>query len=983
MKSMAGMKLSPEDAMSWMYYATHEHTPWNAHAANGVVATGEKRNQKGDYIAAMEKARQRRLDIKDVDWDALTAGKPLTIDDIFGNTAAMSRMHFEKPKLIEHGDIELLGVEPRAGLVSREGAFGRAITTGSKNEGTILIDKALWNEAVRGDKASRELFLKVLKHEMGHVDDGANVYDRSPTEQERVADEFEARYQPRALLAGELDKLASKGTPHALAADAYKAGYNTRDAYLGSLRERFNEVNKLSPEDRLKLDAHMQKENDSKILQTPEPEIADAYKQLRGTFYPSVPADYNREGFMIRTAAGGARARGTDPTYSAEHTISDDVKRIFRTPEGEPKRQALYDDFINHYSKLYAADNPSKTAAEVLAYAEGKYQEEMKIMRGESDAGDAHFAGAIKPQGYSLPPSWRSNDLLAKLDNYARRTATDFAYQKHIESNPNLMASLGSKSYKNGIAIPDAILRANQHQQIILDPSMQSVIREFNGQPARPNDSAMAGATRLVGVGAIGPISKPKDVVATTFKGLSYLQPTDYAAGVADFVGRLANWGELRQRSYESGLNRRDAAAQMKTVLGSADELSNWMTKSAEKISKYTGLNQLESAARTIAQGWGETIVGLTKTRALSGDVKSAEFLDKLSKDWRSRTDADLAAQVGRLLQGTYDMRTLPAWALEGPAAPFLTWSKWSIGQYNNFKKFAIEPAMKGDVAPLIGQMVIGVAGGSAVQAVADWMNNRENKDINWSELSSWVDQNQGQLGKDGVELLGQKLLTLAQNLGTFGFAGDLAKTLVDSVSGGGQGVGTMPVYDAAIDTGKRTMAALKAIDNGEDFGRVLRQLVVDLGKGHFQVARAASNWIDTDSNLEYNDKRRRRLYDELSGTPQAGNAFAVSYDNLTERDLDRAEPEQVGDIASRLIERAATESRSLEEFQQKIRKYKTSQNGVMPNPERDPAKAMGYLSWLEDSSPGAGVDANVRYESNKRMAAFRKAAIAQGSGVY
>ncbi len=422
----------------------------------------------------------------------------------------------------------------------------------------------------------------------------------------------------------------------------------------------------------------------------------------------------------------------------------------------------------------------------------------------------------------------------------------------------------------------------------------------------------------------------------------------------------------------------------MRQVLGIAEDSTAFMDKAARVLSKATFVNDLESAARVIAQGWGETIVGINKKLALSGDKNATQMLDTLTKDWRTRSDADLAAQVGRLLQGSYDMRQLPASVLEGAAAPYLTWSKWSIGQYDSFVKYAIQPALQGNMKPLIGQMLIGVLGGGAISAVQEWLNNREGKDISWKELESWMQQNQGELGADGGQLLGQKLLSMAQKMGTFGFAGDLVKMTLDAAAGGAsQGIATMPAIDAIYDVSKRAAAAGKALDDGEDFGLVLKALLQDSLTGHVQALRVARNWLDEDENLRYDDRRKRRLFDELTGLPNKGGTFAVNYSNLSEREFERGEiTPQTSEEAFSLVSRAREEATTPEDYASRIRKLKTSQNAIMPSLERQPLKAARYLSWLEGTEEGLGSETVKRYLIREQEDKYRKSLVEGLSGL-
>ena len=794
----------------------------------------------------------------------------------------------------------------------------------------------------------------------------------------------ETRYQ-RGLLEkiqtpSEMDALIKQGGPFERVGSTIRDASNTRDYKQGEWSSKYSLATKLRPDDQVRLFNHLAQEFDSGVRSAPATELRAAYDQLRNEYLPAIVNDYNAQGFTVRDTAG-QRARGSNPTYIPLHAIADEVKTILTTLQGSPEYKKLENDFKQWNTQLRQADGA--TLQEAQNYANEKFEEKIQITaKTPGIESGIPFSGARKPEGYPLPPSWRSTDLISNLDNYTKRSATDFAYQKHVESSPEAMAALGAKTMVNNQPIPANILAATPN--VINNDSVQSVLREYRGTPAQKNEGVLSGIGRSVSAATIGPVSKVGDIGTSLIKGLVYMPAGEYTSGLIDFTNRLGDWAALKERSYASGLNKRDAAQNMRQVLGIAEDSVNFMDKVARVISKGTGLNQLESVARTVAQAWGETVVKYNKTLALGGDKNALQMLDTLSPDWRTRSDADLSAQVGRLLQGSYDMRQLPASVLEGAAAPYLTWSKWSIGQYDSFVKYAMKPAMQGNVKPLIGQMLIGVLGGGAVSAVQEWLNNRQGKDISWKELESWMQQNQGQLGADGGQLLAQKLLTMAQKLGTFGFAGDIAKMTVDAASGGSaQGIATMPALDAIYDVSKRAAAAAKALDDGEDFGLVLQALLKDSVIGHMQVARVARNWLDEDENLRYDDRRSRRLYDELSGLPSKGGAFAVNYSNLSEREFERGDiTEKTGEEAFNLVSRARQEATSGEDYASRIRKLKTSQNQIMPSLERQPMKAARYLSFVEGAEPGKGSETLKRYYTRQNEDKYRKSLIEGMSGI-
>jgi hypothetical protein len=927
-KSMIGMKLSPEDALAWMHYATTEAVPWKGVAVAKTGDVGGERMQRGSELFG------------------------LTNEDF----APSSDPKFLHATHLEQNNPTGLRVAAR------------------EPSGKVTIGKL-------GD-LHMDLPTVTENSEFGFVDKTGNFLTREQASAQRANPDI--RYQ-RSILSeaktpAELDYLASKGGPFADVATNVKAAYNTRDFKQGQWSSKFSLTSALPEEARVRLFNHLAGEFDSGVRSTPASDIRAAYDQLRNEYLPAIVNDYNAQGFTVRDTAG-QRARGTNPTYFPLHSVADDVERILTTMQGSPEWDKLKADFINWNTQLRQADGAS--LAEAQRYADEKFQERVGITsKPPGIESGIPFSGARKPEGYPLPPSWRSNDIIDILNNYTRRSATDFAYQQHVESSPVAMAALGAKTMLNNQPIPANVLQSTP--LIINEPSVQSVLREYRGTPAQRTDGALQSFGRFVSASTIGPVSKVGDIGTSMFKGLAYLQGSEYASGLADFTKRIGDWAALKERSYASGLNKRDAAENMRQVLGIAEDSTAFMDKAARVLSKATFVNDLESAARVIAQGWGETIVGINKKLALSGDKNATQMLDTLTKDWRTRSDADLAAQVGRLLQGSYDMRQLPASVLEGAAAPYLTWSKWSIGQYDSFVKYAIQPALQGNMKPLIGQMLIGVLGGGAISAVQEWLNNREGKDISWKELESWMQQNQGELGADGGQLLGQKLLSMAQKMGTFGFAGDLVKMTLDAYAGGAsQGIATMPAIDAIYDVSKRAAAAGKALDDGEDFGLVLKALLQDSLTGHVQALRVARNWLDEDENLRYDDRRKRRLFDELTGLPNKGGTFAVNYSNLSEREFERGEiTEKTGEEAFSLVSRAREEATTPEDYASRIRKYKTSQNQIMPSLERQPMKAARYLSFVEGAEEGAGAETLKRYLTREQENKYRKSLIEGMSGL-
>jgi hypothetical protein len=741
----------------------------------------------------------------------------------------------------------------------------------------------------------------------------------------------------------------------------------------------------LSYGDAAKLTSHLYNEYRNQQLITPAPEIAAAYNEWRTQAKPFWVNEANKAGHQIRSGKG-LRDRIESEFWLPGQKESDEVREILSSKVGTPEYQKLKDDYLRDATDDYLSKGMQQNKAQEKALAD--FEERRALINQSFDpSAPATFAGARKPMGRPLPESWIEKDFRKVFENYNRRSAKDYASQEHFEKSPEVMAALGSKKFFNDQDIPANVL---QNTNVIApDPSVQSVMREFSGQPLQMPGKTVRSFGSMASALALQTISRIGDVGGTVTKPLAYIGLGDYGAYMGGMAEKLSNWSKLQARSIESGLNNPNAHQNFRQVVGMGEDAGKYMQKVLDGLGFITGSSKLESIARTLAQAQGEMIVSINKRKALTGDKDAVRFLDTLNADWRTQSDMALAAQFGQMMQGTYDMRQLPAWFLEGGAAPYLTWSKWSMGQMNNFRKFAVEPAMQGNLKPLIAQVLVGMAGGGAIEQIQEWLNNKESKAVNWSELESWAKQNEGKIGTDGGELLMQKLMMMAQKTGTFGFAGDLAMMPINALVGDTQSaVGVFPAAELATDVAKNLAGAITAIDKGEDVGLVLQRFGKNVIVGKTQMLRVANNWVDEianegTENLRSADRRKMRLFEELSGTGRSNGMFPVSYENLGEQAFERGSvSEKTGEEAFNLVKTARESATSREDYASRIRKYKTSQNQIMPSLERQPMKAARYLNWLEGTEEGKGGETMRRYMIRQSEDKYRKSLIEGLSGL-
>jgi len=785
---------------------------------------------------------------------------------------------------------------------------------------------------------------------------------------------------------GEIDQITRRGGVYETVGRAMTRAYNTADSMLGKARSLGLTITKLNYSDANKLRSHLYNEYRNQQLITPAPEIAEAYKEWRTQAKPFWVAEANKAGFKIDAGKKGLRDRIESEFWFPGHKLSDEARDILASKVGTPEYQKLKNDYLRDAEANYLSQG--KVMAEAQEKALVDFEEQRALNNKTFDpSAPANFAGARKPMGRPLPESWVEKDFRKTFESYNARSAKDYAAQQHFEKSPEVMAALGSKKFFNDQPIPASVLQSTE--VIAPDPSIQSVMREFSGQPLQMPGKTIRSFGAAASALALQTISRIGDVGGTVTKPLAYIGLGDYGAYMGGMAEKLSDWSKLKARSIESGLNNPNANQDFHQVIGMGQDAGKYMQKVLDSIGFITGSSKLESVARTLAQAQGEMIVSINKRKAATGDKDAVRFLDTLNNDWRTQSDMALAAQFGQMMQGTYDMRQLPAWFLEGGAAPYLTWSKWSMSQMNNFRKFAVEPAMQGNLKPLIAQVLVGMAGGGAIEQVQEWLSGKESKAVKWSELESWARQNEGTIGTDGGELLLQKFMIMAQKTGTFGFAGDLAMMPINALVGDTQSsVGVFPAAELAADLAKNVAGALTAIDKGEDVGLVMQRFGKNVIVGKTQMARVASTWIDEvfnegSDNLRSADRRKARLFEELSGTGRSNGMFPVSYENLAEQEFERGSvSEKTGEEAFDLVSRAREQATSPEDYASRIRKLKTSQNAIMPSLERQPMKAARYLGFVEGAEPGKGSETLKRYYTRQNEDKYRKSLIEGMSGI-
>ena len=457
-----------------------------------------------------------------------------------------------------------------------------------------------------------------------------------------------------------------------------------------------------------------------------------------------------------------------------------------------------------------------------------------------------------------------------------------------------------------------------------------------------------------------GPLTRGTDFLTTPFKAIPQIGAIKTAKAIARTIG---DWGNTYERSLQSGLNSADGKSFMHEVLGSNDKISGLFDALASGINTWTGSEAIEKAARTLAQGLGEYVAHETKAAALAGSAKDVAFLNKLGSDWRTATPENLGARIGRIYQGEYNATNLPSWIVDSKAAPFFSMMRWNIEQFNNFRKYALEPITnpavpgKPNFGPALATIFAGTIGGLAIEELRQELTGRKDYNATFTELANAHDPVRA------TQELAGKLATAAQLTGTFGIWSEIMKQGIDVLNNRMPQGFRMPAMEVTDGNIKLAISAVKAINQGEPFDRVLPELMKQIGNNNVQLFRLlydqAGRFELSDEakydREQHNFRRDQGMFNSLAGYPvNPTESSPPSLNTVTQQAFRReTDPSKMMEEAMTLRRKALArfaETGDPLEYTQSLRQFANMGQAIAPNPERQPVKFANYLNFVRAS---------------------------------
>jgi hypothetical protein len=614
-----------------------------------------------------------------------------------------------------------------------------------------------------------------------------------------------------------------------------------------------------------------------------------------------------------------------DVTYIPHITDRKIIQTIQKNPLSIDSKK-LQKDFIAYQVPKLKARGSNDPVGE----AEGNLK---KILEGYNQKSPdlTKFGPIDKAEGVGLPVSWREKNALNALNRYLDRAARRFAYEDAIASKPDIAKSIET-------------LSGNPHVKKVLE----------NVQGIRKIDEAKLDA--LLGVvrsGNLGTLTGLRDFTANFTLGMQHQQ--NPVQSVGSWFHAFSHIKSNIADGYKSGVIR----LHMNELEWS--DTVNALRKVSDVLSASQGRNFLEQVTRGVSMGIGKYTTLDFHQQYLKNNL-SAEgktWFKDFGKDidWKAKTLSPenlnkISARFVESVQGTYDYRGLPSFAMEGQLSPIFKLARWNIEKTNNYQKYVLEPLFKGNYRPFLMSTLGALIGGVAVTKLTELVTGRKDKTPNFSEIDAAKES-----GADVKMAYLYKALGLASASGYAGMVGDMSKAVMDKMYGKNK----PRWYNNMLLESANSVAdsSMNFITAANDDG-LTPDLAIDFAstllENHIQLTRLvlAHAGGETEKQIEDSNKRRDlRVFKTITGEGDiSDNSTSEYHENFAGKNIrEFKQEEDLTEAAKKLPEllKDAFEKANgnPEKLREEFEKLKRNSYQTFPNPNTMPRSFVKYLTYL------------------------------------
>lgn len=757
------------------------------------------------------------------------------------------------------------------------------------------------------------------------------------------------REQPRrGIFAGNVEALRRSGNPDkkyfAERADELYARIRN---YAGKYEsEILKPLLELSSADQKLLVGHMYDEDAAGHRMPVASQLRPAYNAMRKGL-ELMARDQIAAGQLI-----GGKARGVKDSYfpnGVDTTIIHDLTYN----SNSARAQELERQYIDYNADRLMAATPRLTRAKAEAEARDSFASFRGSLKPMSIENGFDFGAVTMKEGGKLPATWMAADPVAGLRNYIKRFARSRAFYDVIQRDERAMASLGMENFYDaaGAQKPVTVKADNLNR----DPNARALMESAIGVTHESQEGITPAIGRLANSLLLSNVmTRVTDVATTPFKALAYIP----ASQVPGLIGHMSNMRKSIENAYRTGGVRRGDMMVIRDVLGAGDQMVRGMDKFSEQIVKWTGSEALEKGARFLAQNVGEYVYDVNVALANRGDKNATEFLNRLTPEWKNLAREEVAQRVAQLFQGRYDATNLPIWIANSPAAPFFSMMKWNIEQWNNFRRFAWQPAQQGNFRPLIGTLIGGALGGVAVGELREKISGKKQRVATLDELEFGFTE--GDKGRTGMEAM-RKAAFIAQVTGTLGVVGELTLQALDiAAKDKPQGM-SWPAFEMAANAiGKTQNAAAAMLEQPDDAGLIALNAAHDLMRDSFSQYRIAMGALDrtgvdvglaggADQIEESNRRRDMRMSDKLRGEKTRFSPFIeADYGKTREKRMDKtSDLAEARELGAKLKSQARERSKTRAEYDSELAKLRSSRIVGIPSKKNNPVQYRAHVEFV------------------------------------
>lgn len=736
-------------------------------------------------------------------------------------------------------------------------------------------------------------------------------------------------------------------------ADATKLSLNEQDRLEGRYRNSTIEAGqKMNKHDLDMINRVIDKENTTGTLHK---NLLDSDAQRN--FYDVVKKNMSETGdYAIKVnmpvaSDNGPRPLKKDPSHWPS-MINDEKRQVYQS--GDLAKIAAQDKEFDEWNQTKVGLTPAGSAKVIKDYKEAI----QGSIRSSDVSHQDQFKAFRRAMGTPIPPSFREPNPVKNMARYFDRASIALSHYKYIESNPQVMATLGATHDAWGKPITP-----NPNGSLANNPQVKDLLSQFKGSPRGLGDAAEQSASSLMSNLLIsGPTLESHKLISNAV-GAVNLSDNPYQLSRALAYG-LTGIKEGYRHAVENGLAKLSASSTLDMFNGSlsASQRMNSVGKLIRDVSTLGGLTT--KANLGFLQSYFEYLVPSKIQRANAGDINSQRFIKRLDptyavgKTYAVPETQQLASVASSYIHGTGDIRSLPAWMMnDSELSGFFKLAHWSVAQTNNFMHNVWTPAAQGNIKPLLTSVFGSVVGGYVIKELREQMQGKKSGIPSLTEI---VNSDRGIEGNAGP--LAYNAIAAMQYSGFGGLLSQVAKYPFDFVYKNIPQGATFPLDQIATDMAKTVGQVTSAIANDPSLNWV------DLAKavtGHIlqndmQLSRIAINQginsgLITGLPAEkkaFGDKMGQlRRFDMVEGLPYNDiEQTSNPYMNLEQQKF-KHEPDvqtavkMIPELVTNIMDRYRSQP---DVMMSKLKALKENQYDTMPSLETMPMQFFKYMSYVQ-----------------------------------